>query len=242
MTKTEFLTKLSAALEKQHIADAAEITAEYEQHFAFKLADGYTEEEIAAKLGDPTALAAQFAPAETTPAAPKSGRGLVYLGLGLAEFGEGVLFLLLFSFGLVLTAAAIAFALTGLCLIGRINPVGLLPLMPYAAALLFGCALLALSVLTYTGCVWYGAYLRQSLRAFGRFRSNTLARLHGGAALPPLPARPQLRAKRARRLRKASLLGLTVFAVLFIAGSVVAMLQAGGIQFWHVWGWFGYAA
>lgn len=33
---------------------------EYEQHFVFKLADGYSEEEIAAKLGDPTALAAQF--------------------------------------------------------------------------------------------------------------------------------------------------------------------------------------
>lgn len=33
---------------------------EYEQHFAFKLADGYSEEEIAARLGSPAELAAQF--------------------------------------------------------------------------------------------------------------------------------------------------------------------------------------
>ena len=62
MTKTEFLTELARELEKRNVADAAEIMEENEQHFAFKLADGYSEEEIAAKLGAPEDLAQQFAP------------------------------------------------------------------------------------------------------------------------------------------------------------------------------------
>ncbi len=60
MTKNEFMTQLASELRKRNIADVADVVDEYEQHFAFKLADGYTEEEIAARLGDPVAVAAQF--------------------------------------------------------------------------------------------------------------------------------------------------------------------------------------
>ena len=50
MTKHEFMAWLASELRKRNVADAADVTQEYEQHFAFKLADGYSEEEIAAKL------------------------------------------------------------------------------------------------------------------------------------------------------------------------------------------------
>ena len=60
MKKNEFLAKLTSVLEKNQVADAAEIIEEYAQHFAFKLADGYSEEEIAARLGDPEQLAMQY--------------------------------------------------------------------------------------------------------------------------------------------------------------------------------------
>ena len=63
MTKLEFMTQLERALKKHGAADCEDIMEEYEQHFAFKLADGYSEEEIAAKLGAPEELAQQFAPA-----------------------------------------------------------------------------------------------------------------------------------------------------------------------------------
>lgn len=66
MTKHEFMTQLADALHKKNVADAADIMEEYEQHFAFKLADGYSEEEIAAGLGDPVTLAAQFGEADTS--------------------------------------------------------------------------------------------------------------------------------------------------------------------------------
>ena len=60
MKKAEFLNKLNEELEKRNVADAADILEEYEQHFDLKLADGFFEEEIAARLGDPAMLAAQF--------------------------------------------------------------------------------------------------------------------------------------------------------------------------------------
>ena len=53
MTKTEFMTRLEHELCKRNVVDAADVMEEYEQHFAFKLADGYSEEEIAAKLWTP---------------------------------------------------------------------------------------------------------------------------------------------------------------------------------------------
>ena len=40
MIKSEFVQKLTAALNRSHVADAADIIEEYEQHFVFKLADG----------------------------------------------------------------------------------------------------------------------------------------------------------------------------------------------------------
>lgn len=61
MTRNEFVTQLTAELHKRNVA--ADVVEEYQQHFAFKLADGYSEE-IAARLGDPVALAAQFGAVE----------------------------------------------------------------------------------------------------------------------------------------------------------------------------------
>lgn len=61
MTRNEFVTQLTAELHKRNVA--ADVVEEYQQHVSFKLADGYSEE-IAARLGDPVALAAQFGEAE----------------------------------------------------------------------------------------------------------------------------------------------------------------------------------
>lgn len=91
MTKNEFITQLATELHKNNIADADDVIAEYEQHFAFKQADGYSEEEIAAKLGNPTALAAQFG--ETV--APKHKKGskpLVIVGLCIVDMFAGLFF------------------------------------------------------------------------------------------------------------------------------------------------------
>ena len=95
MTKHEFPSEFSAALHKNKAAAAVEILSEYEQHFAFKLADGYSEEEITVKSGTPEELAAQF---QEGAAAPKPIGKNVFSGFGLALFGQGVLFAALFSY------------------------------------------------------------------------------------------------------------------------------------------------
>ena len=39
MTKHEFMARLASELRKRNVADAADVAQEYEQHFAFNLAN-----------------------------------------------------------------------------------------------------------------------------------------------------------------------------------------------------------
>ena len=104
MTKLEFMNQLASELHKRNIADAADVLEEYEQHFAFKLSDGYSEEEIAARLGSPADLAAQFEPAPQ--GAKRRSAALTWLWLGWLDVFFGlfaVLLLALFAVCFVLS-------------------------------------------------------------------------------------------------------------------------------------------
>ena len=233
MKKTEFLNKLNDELKKRNVADAADILEEYEQHFDLKLADGFFEEEIAARLGDPAMLAAQFDEAERAPQKKSGSKPLTVIGLGFADVFAGLFFLLLAGFGIVLAATALSFGVTAVCLLGGLNIHGLLPAMPYWCGAILGLSLLALTALFVVGCVYYGAFLRQLIRSFGRFQHNALANASGLAVLPPLPISPRFSTRTKRRLRTTAL-----FAACFVLSYVVCALSAGSLQFWHVWGWF----
>ena len=209
MTKHEFMTRLTSELHKRNVEDAADVVEEYEQHFAFKLADGYSEEEIAARLGTPEELAAQFG--ETN--APKQKRGskpLTVVGLCFADLFAGLFFALLDGFGLVMAAATLAFAGVAVCLLGNLNVYGLLPAMPYWCGAILALSAAALAVLIAVGCVYYAAFLRQLVRSFGRFQHNTLAAASGEATLPALAINPQFTAKTKRRLRSVALISLAL--------------------------------
>ena len=233
MTKNEFMTRLTNELKKRNVADAADVTAEYEQHFAFKLADGYSEEEIAARLGVPEELAAQFESAPNT--APRRSAVLTWLWLSWADLFFGIFAVLLLSFGIVLVSCVLSFGLTGVCLIGNLGqlPLVSLPPMPYWCGAILGLSMLALCALSIVGCIWYFAFCRQIFRAYGRFHHNAL-----GSALPGLPIAPQFPPKKRRQLRSAALVSLLLFAVCFVLGYAACTLSAGSFQFWHVWGWF----
>lgn len=241
MTKLEFLTKFQRELNRRNVEDADEILEEYTQHFAFKLADGYAEEEIAAKLGDPETLAAQFKPIPSAEA--KHSPVLTWLWLGWVDLFFGVFAALLVSFGAVLVACALSFGVTGICLIGDLGRLSFvyLPTMPYWCGAILGVGLLALCVLSVIGCVWYFALCRQIFRSYGRFHRNALAQSRGAATLPSLPLAPQFAPKKKRRLRTVVLLSLLVFASCFVVGYAACSLSAGTLEFWHAWGWFGYA-
>ena len=238
MTKSDFLAKLSSILEKNQVADSAEIVEEYEQHFAFKLADGYSEEEIAARLGDPEQLALQFD--RGTVLAPKQSGVLTKIGLGFVDVFAGLFFLLLAACGVVIPIAAIAFAAFGICMIAGASPYCLIPAMPYWCGAILGVAVVALGVLAAVGSVYYWVLIRQLGKSFGRFQRNTIAAATGNPILPSLSVHVRLSPKANRRMRRLALIATLVFAACFVLGFVVCVLSAGSIEFWHAWGWFGY--
>ena len=235
MTKNEFLTRLASELHKRNIADSADVIEEYEQHFAFKLADGYSEEEIAAKLGIPEELAAQFGETD----APKQKNGskpLVVAGLCFADLFAGLFFILLAGFGIVMAAATVSFAAIAVCLFSNLNIYNLIPTTPYWCGVILALSFAALAVLIAVGCVYYKAFLCQLARSFGRFHHNKLANASGEATLPSLAINPQFSAKTKRRLRSVALISLALFAACFVLAYVICALSAGSLQFWHTWG------
>lgn len=241
MTKFEFLEKLTVELKRKNVADAADVIEEYEQHFAFKLADGYSEEEIAAKLGDPKEIAAQY---DEEPRSSRNGKKVIAtIGLGVVDFFFGVLCILLYAWEIVMGALVIAFGTAAVALFTGIREsfIVYVPEMPYHCAIILGVAFAALTVLSVVGTIYFLRFIHQLMRSFGRFHKNTLAATSGRATLPSLPVYPQFAGKTKRVLRTVSMIAVIVFAVCFIAGFITCVITAGSIEFWHIWGWFGYA-
>jgi uncharacterized membrane protein len=240
MTRDEFISELESALKRNGIRDTDDIVGEYREHFAFKLADGYSEEEIAAKLGKPEELAAQF---ENEGRTEKHGgrRFAAALGLAFTDVFAAMGFILLWAWETVMAAAMLSFAAAAVCLIGGIHGDHILiPAMPYWCGAIMGLSLAALSVLTCVGCIYVAAFIVQLMRAFRRFAHNTMASASGKPVLPPIPVNPQLPVKKRRALRRLALVSLSVFGACFVLGMIVSMLSAHAVQFWHAWGWFGY--
>lgn len=241
MTKHEFLTRLEALLRKNGVADVQDILEEYEQHFAFKMTDGYSEEEIAAKLGNPAQIAAQYEAADNGDDHRRSPV-LTRIGLGFVDVFAGFFFILVCASGVVFSVTSIAFAALGISLIAGVNPFGLIPSIPYWCGAILGFAMVALGILSAVGCVYYWSLIRQMIRSFARFQYNTMASAVGKPVLPSLPVRAKLTPKTKRFLRNVMLISLMTFAVCFVLGFIASAISAGSVEFWHVWGWFGGAA
>jgi hypothetical protein len=239
MTKSEFLSKLAYELKKNNISDAHDIKSEYEQHFAFKTADGFSEEEIAAKLGDPAVLAAQFESANQDKRSP-GRKAATIIGLGIIDFFAGAFFVLLIAWGIIMAAFSICTAVIGICLFSGNSPWTLIPNMPYWPGVVFGLSLAALSVLSAAGCVYFAAFIGQLMRSYGRFHKNTVAAASGNPVLPSLAIYPRLPAKTNRRIRSVALFSLALFTACFVLGMIISMISSGALEFWHAWGWFGY--
>jgi len=240
MTKSEFLEILSQELKRRNVADAADIAEEYKQHFAFKLADGYSEEEIAAKLGNPKELASQYASVSVD---KNGGKKIVtVIGLGAADTFFGILFVLLCAWEIVMGAMVIAFGTLSGCLICGSNGLSFfsIPEIPYNCGFILGLAFLALAVLSAMGTIYFFRFIGQLTRSFGRFHKNTLSAVNGKAVLPSLPVYPQFTAKNRRLLRLITTIAAIAFAVCFVSGYISCVITSGSFEFWHTWGWFGY--
>ncbi len=234
MKKNEFLAQLKNELKKNSAADAEDIVLEYEQHFAFKMADGYSEEEIASKLGEPKSIAAQFDSTRDLGKKMTGGGFFLKLGLGCAAFFEALFYILFLAWDIVLAASTIVIGVLGGCLVTTLNISELIPYMPFLGSLIFGISVLGLAVIFGVASVYCFAFLRQMIRASVRWHKN----MGSSGTLPPLPWAPQFEPKTRRKLRTVMLGALAVFGVFFVLGFTVLALQAGTLGFWHHWNWF----
>ena len=234
MKMNEYLAQLKSELKKNNAADLDDIISEYEQHFAFKMADGYSEEEIAAKLGAPSVIAAQFDSAKEARKSGSDGGFFVKLGLSFAAIFEAMFYILFLAWNLVLAASALSLGIVGFCLIFAMNISGLIPYMPYLGSLILGISVLGLSVIFGAATVYCFAFLKQAKKASVRWHKN----MTNASALPPLPWNPQFKPKTRRSLRTILLWALAVFGACFVLAFVVLAFQAGALGFWHHWNWF----
>jgi uncharacterized membrane protein len=113
MTRQAFLARLREGLRGLPPSMIADITADYENHFAEGVAAGRTEDEVAAALGDPGRLARELRAEhglkqweEQRSAA--SGAGAVFAVLGLGAIDLLILLPVLMAVGATLFGLAIA--------------------------------------------------------------------------------------------------------------------------------------
>ena len=232
MNKTEFLRSLKSELEKNRVNDIEDILADFEDHFANRLEEGVSEEEISRKIGSPEEIARDFA----NPPEGRKGTARFFAGFGLA-------FLDLFAFPFFLTIAlsvlvlgifAAAAAVLGVVLIGGWNFRGWIPPMPALPAVILGISCLSLSAVSALGTWSLSQYVRQWIRAFFRWHGNVLSR----SPRPSLGKHPRISKRTASRLKFWNTVAVILFVASFTIGYLVSSFLANSLEFWHVWGWF----
>jgi len=238
MDKQTFFNELKKQLQAQDVADIEGILEEYEDHFRFKLADGYSEAEIATRLGDPKEIAQQYRPARAAEVRGSAGsRAAVAIGLGFLDIFAFSVFILFLAWVIALGAISAACAVLAVSLIGNFNPAGLIPWMPYSGAAVLGVSSLSLAVLAALGTAYCWRFAAQLTRTYGRWHKRCLTPAPG-RFLSSDAARKPLAPRTRRILRRLTGFAVLVCGISFVLAFIIMALQAGTFGFWHAWRWF----
>ena len=237
MSKQKFMDGLVKQLERNSVEEIGDIVSEYEEHFKRKAADGYSEEEIAAKLGDPIEIADQY---ESGSEQQKGGSKLpLAIGLGFADVFAGMFFLMGLAWVAILAASAVACILLGGCLI--VQPAALVGLgiqyLPYFCGAILGIACVALGILFFVLMIQCFMLIKKLCTAFVRWQRSAISSRRN----VPYSVFPLLKSRLRCRLRRIVLVALAVFGTFFLIAFIAMALSAGNLGFWHVWRWFNYA-
>lgn len=236
MNKQSFIEELKKGLAARGVADIGDIVSDYEEHFARKLADGYTEQEIAKKLGDPHALALEFGPEGEAPrkrAGFAAALGVLFLGFIVA-----LLFVVAFAWAAAIAVGAFALALIGISLIASpafFTGAIAIAYLPYVPGALMGVALIALALLLAVLAVYSFLLAKKSAVAYFRWQRFVLS----GRKTPPYAVFPLAGNRGRRALRRVTVLSFALFMTMTTAAYIAMALMAGNPEFWHVWDWFG---
>jgi uncharacterized membrane protein len=232
MNKETFFTELNKELVKNKVSDIDEILAEFEEHFAYKIDEGKTEEEVVKKIGNPVDIARDYA--NQAKPAKQSGSLVVKIGLVISDFFVFFMFLIMWASVFVLGVFAITSLALGALLVVNGNIASLIPSMPYVSSLIFGISFFGLSVVSGIGTIYLYLYVKQWQKAYFRWHKNIL----NNNIYPSLSKHPKLAKKNQSRLKLLNMIGIIIFVGAFIIGYIVSAIIANSGGFWHVWEWF----
>lgn len=234
MNKETYLQELRNHLKANLVPDYEDIVADYEEHFRQKLAEGCSEEEISARLGNPKDIADQFL--NSSKAGAVSPRGVPKILLGIGMFFAGILvfmfFILLFASLLCIAVFTVACLAAGFILILEIKISFMY--IPFPCNSVLGVSFFALTVLSAVGFICSYCYAIHLVKMcphwFKRvFKNDTSA----------LPKKPVLSDRLKRGCGRAAPAALGLFLGSFILALFLMFMVAGFKPFWHVWNWFG---
>lgn len=233
MTKNQFLDELKKELLKNHVAEVEDILSEYADHFSYKEDEGFTEEEIAAKLAAPKEIASDYVEAGDA-SAKSEGKGLKIFGVTMMSIPLFMIYILMWGSVVVLGAFSVATLAAGFCLITRLNIAGLVPSMPYLPALITGISLFGLSLLSAVGTVYMFLYVKQWGKAYVRYCGNLI----NGTHYPSVSKHPKISKRTSAKLKMLAIIGLVSFVSMLVVGYLVMCAYAGSAAPWHEWKWF----
>ena len=176
MNKTEYLAKLTNELGQMPYGDVKDIIGSIEEHFEEGLSEGRSEEEIAASLGDPKELAAEFKDGVKFKQIMKKrkmsdnfkgpdGRGRIFVIVFNAFVGIECWLILLFAIIAAFCCLAADLAFIGLIVAGLITGVLTEFLVPFIFLILtMICVAVFLVILLILGIKYYAKGLKSYIR------------------------------------------------------------------------------
>ena len=236
MNQQIFIETLKKHLKENKVTDIDEILSEYLEHFNYKLEDGYSEEEISKKLGEPIFLASQYIGSNEIIKSNKLI--LTIIGLFFADIFTLSFFITFIAWIIVLFTFSIASLSIGLSLFFNFNIYDLIPYLPYWNGAILGISFISLFIFSIIGTYYNYLYLKQLTKSYLRFHKNSIALSSSNPTLPSLPIHPKLSKVTSRTLRSIVLFTLNAFAISFIMGYLVSSFTAKSFEFWHVYDWF----
>jgi len=241
VNKTEFLDKLKIGLKENNVQDIDEILADYIAHFEYKIEEGFTEEEIARKLGNPKDLAKEYEQLDEK--AQKSSKWVSVVGVGFASFAFSFLYIFMVSAVLVLAAAALASVFLGFSLITTvnisgaitsINLSGLINNIPYFSSFVLGLSMFAFAILISIGVIYSFLYVKHWgkrylvwCRCVCKQEKYVSQSLH-----------PRLSKKLSSKLKLVAMICLLIFVATFAIGYFSLCISTKSFEPWHVLKWF----
>ncbi len=232
MNKQEYVLRLEKALKNNRVEGVGEIIDEYSRHFDMKTQEGRTEEETAARLAPPEAIAGQYG--EDAVRCARAPKILIAVGLAFADIFCAMLYVLVWGIVIVAAAGALAFFALGFCLISTLNPFGILPYVPYLPAFVMGVSALALGMIFTLAAIYCFLLAVQIFRAYASWHRRVMS----GRGAPNVSIYPQMSKRGMFVFKKALTVSLLIAGALLIAGYLIMVISAGNFEPWHVWGWF----